>query len=246
MADPSPERPEWLRVLLGVFVVWQLLFVLGGSAVNFLEGQGLLSDEGRPAIRALVGFRHVTTAWTGLTLQQENWGLFSAFPQRSLFPSVEVRDEASSAAPPTLLLRSRLEPADPAHFFAPNVFADRLHNYEAWLSQVFVGWETRAAIADTTQRHEAFAEFGRAWHKPLLAYMQWRVQELPVAPTAGSVILAWRIYEIPPPPGPASVPAALRKEAFRWRPGAEPSAGMLPLEIYDPQLNQYLEVKRER
>jgi hypothetical protein len=236
-----------LQVLLGLFVVGQLVFLPTANVTTFLDAQGSLTEG--PASK-LQPVHRLTQAWSGVTLQTEFWSLFAEFPRRSLFPAVEVIPDADAApAEGPLLLRSHLEPADPAHFFSANVAADRLHNYEAWLTQVFFAWERHTALADPEKRQEALRDFVRVWQGPLLAYMQWRLRQpdVPSVPS-GEVLLTWRVFETAKPPGTAneSSPPCHRHEVVRWRPGAKPREGSLPLEVYDPQGRRYLEVTTER
>jgi hypothetical protein len=113
MKAPSPRGPTNVQVLLGLFIVWQLFYLL---ASNFMK----LMDEARPELKnnAVIeavapgwtekkGHIHdaeevlssVTNRWAQLTAQPQNWKLFSPnLLPHITFLGVELRwdDDLSS------------------------------------------------------------------------------------------------------------------------------------------------------
>src|SRR5947209_4890849 len=100
MAGSERSPPSASQVLLGLFVMGQLLYLLIANAINLnaLTGPRLDDDEHeeRPALgeagrTALERARRLSDAWANLTLQTQHWGLFWEFPPRSPFPAVCLR-----------------------------------------------------------------------------------------------------------------------------------------------------------
>ena len=229
------------RVLLGLFVVWQLLFLLASNALDALRAVRWASaDSSQPAAAdgpLSAGLRR-WAEWTGQTQQ---WQLFAPnLADLIPFPAVELRwrrsgtrDEGERDSPGAVaVLRSDNEPAERRRFWRLGRF--RLRRYESTLE-----------VAPALRGGEPFDPTGPAWRdtirervqqeqRGMRAYLRWRVAEFarrhPDLPPPDEALLLVRLSRIPPPPGPqpwdwqdlGEYPVA------RWRPGAP------GLEVYDP------------
>lgn len=103
---------QWFaRVLLGLFVVWQLAFLLGlnfceltrgfvGSLTDAAETLPSLADPQSPAARRLARVEQVLTRWSEFTGQTQSWSLFAPNVWSHIpFVAVELRwDEEPSNA----------------------------------------------------------------------------------------------------------------------------------------------------
>jgi hypothetical protein len=243
MSDNPTARSTAPQLLLGVFIVWQLAFMLLANGTFLLQS---LLPSPKPEESSATSFtrgtvqrtQELTTAWGRLTLQRQEWGMFSHFPEQSAFPAVRLVWNDGTAVlllnqqkdVPTLL--SPFEPAYPDHFFAPNIFADRMYNFEAWLVQIYQA------------PHEA--NLLRNYWQPMHAYMCWRLvwfQQFAPGSNPDEVILMFRSYTTPPPNQQSKEWSGPHSEEFvRWRPARE-AADELPLEMYDRQTRRYVGVK---
>lgn len=248
MSEPRSETPRWVRWLVGVFIVWQLVFLVTSNLANFLEEDGRLNDRQSASVQAMLNLQRGMQAWSHATLQREYWGVFRSPPTQSVFPAVEVTWSEPYQGQTTLLLRSFEEPDDPTRFLMLNPLNDRLHNYETWLP--FADWEKRAAIGDAVQREEALRELIHEWRRPLWAYMQWRIEPYrlshPNMPAPAEVVLLWHVYLAPTPSedGPPSGP--IRRDLVRWQASRQVDPNDVRLEVYDPPAKRYFEAKSQR
>src|SRR5438094_7623764 len=104
------------RLALGLFVAWQLLFLLSANALD-LAGQGTAGPAGRLA-----------RTWGRLTGQPQTWQLFAPdVADLAGFPAVELRWGPGRSR----VLRSENEPADRHALFRAGRF--RLRRYEPTL-----------------------------------------------------------------------------------------------------------------
>jgi hypothetical protein len=232
------------RVLLGLFVSWQLLFLLVSNLL------GTLQDIRPHLVGQLPAVAQVAPAWSNgegsvhaalqrttraarryaeLTGQPQDWSLFApAVAHEVPFLAVELRwddpsgQDRTSALPRPVWLLSDNEPPDPNRFLRVGNF--RLRRFEGTIDLEKVAPDWRA----------------------ILAYLRWRWDrvrsERPDWPVPKQVILCVRTYHIPPPPGPRpwtwiwEPPDADRPQSqpvARWQPGAAPDPSYLPIEKYD-------------
>lgn len=226
-------RPTLCQGLLGGFILWQVVYMFTASWVNYI---GETADPVRRGIRTFLA------AYEGVTLQRESWGMFWEFPPRSTFPAVRlVRHEKPTAPARVEDQLSLQEPADPYHYFAPNVFADRWHNAEGWLSLVYLPWDEKTVQAENPNWQGYREQRLRDWWPLVKAHM---VRAVGKADPPDEVILYYREYGTPAPgvepwawTGPYDRPLA------RWLPGATPAAGVVPLQLYNPHTHEYVDVK---
>jgi hypothetical protein len=249
---------RWIaRFLLGLFVVWQLVFVVG---LNFCEVTRhylvTFEDESPEAFYSLVNkespagkrfakLEQVFTRWSELTEQPQKWSLFAPNVWANVpFVAVEFRwDEeppnspaAAGARLPVTLLSDN-EPRNVHRYFRIGLF--RIRRFEGNLSpNLYHGIDK----TDEDMQDEWRRIIRRAAHDDgvaIRAYMEWRWRqyqaEHPDVETPRQVILHLRTYRIPAPSDteppdwsdPEDVPLA------RWRPHFAYAENALPVEIYD-------------
>ncbi len=260
METPTARRFTNGQIWLGLFVVWQLFFMLAANGVDLLQRLGLVAREIEPAIPSkavgrftegghvlefLDGVGYLTARWGQLTGQPQGWSLYAPFIRREItFLALELHFDSSQE--PVKLLSAN-EPADPGHFF--RVAKSRLHQYEYRIEIALPSYAGktpeelaeiwRTLIQDRVQRDWRY----------LLAYAKYRLtgwqKEHPGLPPPREVILSVRVYRIPPPGtepwmwiGPEERPIA------RWRPGAPTDGEHLPLEAFDPVTKQFRALQR--
>jgi hypothetical protein len=237
------------RGVLGLFVVWQLLFLLSSNLLSVEDAIRAALRKSPPAQRvapdlfdgkgsthsALRIAERVTLRWAELTGQVQCWQLFAP-DVADVIPFLAVELHWEDGRPPVLLL-SENEPAGPDRFVRVGHF--RLRRYETTLDLApppgGTPFDPRGEDWASAVEQHVRAEAG-----PMLAYLRWRVAEFqrrrPELPPPTQVVLCVRLYRVPPPPGP--VPWGWeylgQHRVARWLPGARVPAGDLPLETYDP------------
>jgi hypothetical protein len=104
-ADAAP--PTVRERLLGLLVVWQLVFIVGSNMLDFFPHRPLSRDElsdfreakaeTLPKLSVVPYLAGVTDRWAQLTGQYQMWWLFAPnFPPQATFPAVEFRwDDAA-------------------------------------------------------------------------------------------------------------------------------------------------------
>jgi hypothetical protein len=261
------------RVALGLFVVWQFLFLLSSNLLSVEDAvraalhksppvQRVAPDlfDGKGAAHAtLRAVERVTERWAELTGQAQCWQLFAPDVADVIpFLAVELRWDddrlpraaartAGRAPPaPPVLLPSENEPADPGRFFRAGRF--RLRRYETTLDLA------PAPGRPFDPRGEDWAAAVerdvRAGAEPMLAYLRWRLAAFrrarPDLPPPTQVVLHVRLYRVPPPPGPTPWRWEYlgQHRVARWLPGAPVPAGYLPVETYDPPSDSFVRLGR--
>jgi hypothetical protein len=229
MPETPPQRLRLGQVLLGLFVVWQLLFLVVSNATHFLGFAGQAGTEERPLGRVLSAASAVTDGWIDLTGQGQNWRLFAPMvPVRATFVTAEL------GTPWTGWVMERLnEPADPGWYFHPPGPGDRLWHAEKELAWPLVAWDPDAQDARDREWRRYLRDSFRPRWRAYRNYLAWRLREFqrdhPDDPPRelflrGSVYFPSAGKEQPP-----GCQATLR--LLRWRPSVEPfPAGCLPLE----------------
>lgn len=254
MSEPAPQsnenplsavttsaapRPRLSQVLLGAFIVWQLFFLLALNYTQLLVGPAGTNPVAPDSVadHAAVAVRDFTARWAQLTGENQSWWLFAYVRPESVFPLVELRCQGQSGAP--YVLRGLFDPADPSWYFHPPGSSDRLFHYEMNVMLAYDPWnEKRLAEEPVVYQKEYLARARDKW-KPVLAYLQWRVQlyqqQHPEIPPVTEVVLLQRTYAtVGPDEQPFRRPLGVNKPLFRWRPGSPPPADCAPLDVYDP------------
>ena len=270
----SPKTRATLpQVLLGVFVAWQLCFLIASNLITFFpNGQpeaGELSDSRRtpfagaepgPAQHILDAVGCLSERYEKLTGQTQAWWLFSpSFPPAATFPVVELRwddpdhkvDSATAGLPcPPVRLHSVVEPQDVRSYWRPPGSFDRLFHYENRLAMQFSYWDEHAREAPNYQIwNEAMTRMTYRQWKSIRAYLLWRVgqyQQLHAElPPPRQALLIVRVYWTPPAGDQeSSRPAPLEKTLARWRPTAAESPEFLPIELCDARADTFLRLPR--
>jgi hypothetical protein len=224
---------------LGLFVVWQLVFLLVINLFNFAPWAPARVDEWDPlevSTSPLSWVGAATRGWSGLTLQREHWGMFQAPPPYSAFPTVQARTWTFDERP--LLLRSPFEPDDPYQYWFADLFADRVTNYELWLAVIYVPWDEATLNEEPAQYQEAREFRVRAYSKPLLAYVQWRTRRTGHSGPQGEAVFGYRVYQTPRPGSqPWQWTGPLDRPLVRFHTGQP--ADQSPLKVYDPRTRRF-------
>lgn len=248
------------RAALGLFVVWQLLFLLASNLLSVEDALRAALQKSPPAQRVapdlfdgtgrahagLWAVERLTRRWEELTGQAQNWQLFAPdVADVVAFLAVELRWDddrlppgtvAPDNPPPPVLLLSENEPADPNRFFRLGHY--RLRRYESTIDvapppgQPFgPHGEVWAALVERAVREGA---------GPMRTYLRWRLaafrREHPALPPPTQAVLCVRLYRIPPPPGPRPWHWEYlgQHPVARWLPGVAAPPDRLPVETYDP------------
>ncbi len=237
-------------VALGVFIVWQLVFLVLANLFEFFPHRVHRLDEMNyyrelpagsktpyPMVHALA---EVTDRWAQLTGQYQIWWLFAPdVPAQATFPVVELHWDDSDEELTPIRLTSAAEPADTANYFHQLTAADRLLYYEANLCVGYAYWidSPLAADADGWQKLQ-FDLVASQW-KSMRAYMRWQMNQFleqrPDLPPPSEVRLLVRSYPTPAADAaPASRGPPSDRPVARWRCAESGSGNWLPVEAYDP------------
>jgi hypothetical protein len=247
-----PRKPSIPQFLLGVFVVWQLFFLLMSNFLPFVphgkEEHDELTDDltlhgqatkVEPLQSAIEGLALVTDRWLEVTGQLQGWSLFApTFPPQAGFVSVELRWNNVNA-PDREILSSRFEPQDPLHYFRIPDSDGRLFNFESRLC-ILPNYKTQQTVAEDPEGwKEAITDRVRAQWKSIRAYLRWRCRDH--VPPPEEMILVIHLYETPEPYEKPWKPAGpFARPLARWRPGVEPTVGCLPVEVCtDPAARRF-------
>jgi len=239
---PSPTRQVRTlgRVLLGLFVFGQILFLLLANAlsvVHHAQADGSLGNTGRM-------LTNVTERWSQLTSQPQNWSLFAPeVDTECAFVAVELTwDDAEQHR--RVLLLSENEPEDLRSYARWGRFRQRRLEAslttQLWLPEgkelddVAVVWQQ-----DITDRV-------RSKHDAMRAYLQSRLAsyhgEHPDVPGPREVRLLVRTYRIPAPGDLLTTWPMQQWPLARWRPGTQDDR-FLPVEAFDPVMRSYQRLK---
>jgi hypothetical protein len=259
-ASRTPVR-RLIGTGLGLFVVWQITFLIGSNVLRLAEDvrchlrevpvfgpefpEWVCEDEHVPP--AWWTLQRVPRRWSELTAQPQNWALFApTVSHHVVFHLVELRWDDERLPP--LRLPSDNEPADRRHFLRHGHF--RLRRYESNIELVLTtGDRPREEVTDHWRaRIEAkLRDEGDSWH----AYLRWRLAAFqrrhPGLPMPQQVILFMRTHAIPPPPGPR--PWDWQEPCdplpvVRWLPWAEPGPEYYLLEMYNPVVERFERLRR--
>jgi hypothetical protein len=259
--SPSLAR-RGLAVGVGVFALWQLVFLPAANLIDFVPRRPGSPDTGpsldlyqergafttvEPLQRTAEIAGDVLDAWSEVSGQDQGWSLFApGCPPHSLFQAVELR--FADGAP--VEFRSRFEPTDLQNP-APRLplVHDRAFNFEALLTTPggYCSPESLAAHPEMWSRE--LPATVRDNHRPILAWLRWHTAEYRRTnpgrePT--EVVLKYRYFPTPLP-GEARgwTKAVVERPYARWKPGATPEPGFLPVEGYDPVAGRYVPLTAE-
>ncbi|MBY0523650.1 MAG: hypothetical protein K2R98_09625 [Gemmataceae bacterium] len=154
--NSTAPGPRPAQVFLGLFVVWQLTFMVMANYLQLVFPENLVTEDEAADLLAKLPppgpIEKLTRTAAGclqseagryaqVTGQGQSWWLFAAYPRQSTFPLIELRWSDPAAFPP-VRLHGRFEPENPnAYFHAPGP-GDRLFHYEANLTLIHNPWDT--------------------------------------------------------------------------------------------------------
>jgi hypothetical protein len=253
MTLASPSRPQLRQVILGLFVLGQLVFILAANFLPLL--QAALVKQSAPGSEAIGLVVEGTRYWGSWTGQLQGWSLFApAVPKQSVFLAVELRWDDDPHWPAAsgkrrVLLSSPFEPADRNSYFRPFGSFRVLGGYEAQLNLVALAWDAESHAADPEEWHRRFADAVRRDHPAMQAYLAWRLrryrEEHPEEATPRQVILVGRIYRMAPPEQPWSWSDPVEQPIARWRPWEKPAPGFLSIDAFNPVTRRFEPVPEE-
>ncbi|MBY0524376.1 MAG: hypothetical protein K2R98_13300 [Gemmataceae bacterium] len=225
---------------LGLFVVGQLFYLVAANILGVWQFASAQDDGWPTAAQA------VTERWADLTGQPQNWSLFAPeVDTASTFAAVELRWD-DGIHPPVLLLSDN-EPDHLDRFF--RFGRSRLRRYESLLIvtlQVPAGKEEDDVVDGWRER--IVNRVRRQWG-PMFAYLRWRwieyQQQHPHLPLPKEVRLLARTYAIGTPGGLAPPLRLVQRPLARRLPESEPSDA-LPIEAFNPVVNEFDPVVRSR
>jgi hypothetical protein len=222
-----------LQVLLGLFICWQILFLIANNATRFLvSAMASRGDVPQAVIAPVAAVKDVTEGWVQLTGQRQEWSLFAPSPPvRALFLNVECESRREPRR-----LQLSFEPRIPGDYWHSPGVGDRLWHIEKSLAWPFVAWEPTQVAQRGDEWRRYLEERVQGNWRAYRAYLAWRQrqfrEEHPREPPCDALVLDVSIYT--PSAGPEQPPRQdVRVPFLRWRPGSEPPADRLPLEIHE-------------
>lgn len=249
----APLRNRIGAILLGVLIVWQLVFMVMSTVDSAVIGpqspwvEVAPAGEGRPPGDFLF---QPTRQWARLTLQTQTWSLFGAVSPRSTFPVVTlVWNNPDGSRQSEVTLPSRFEPGVSDVSFLSDFALVRPFHYEAFFAGAYVHWEDDSVHEQPDAFQEARVARLQARWQPALEFMDRRMRDylssqVDAAPPS-EVLLSFTVIPTNPPSTSTSDSAApLDRPYIRWQPGSTVSDGLLPVEAYDPKLDAYFPVPR--
>jgi hypothetical protein len=243
------------ETLLGLFVAWQIAFLVTASLFEFYPHRVHRLDELTSYRELLAGTKNpspvvhalasVTDCWSQLTGQYQMWWLFAPdFPPQATFPVVELRWDDPALRLPPVRLQSSLEPADTASYFHLPGSADRLLHYEVNLGLGYAYWTEQDAASDPANWRRLHRDLVQSQWKSMRAYMRWRMNahlaEHPDLPPPDDVRLLICLHPSPAAGMPANSRSLPIDRPFaRWRPAETGSPDILPVEAFEASSGQY-------
>jgi len=245
MSETATSRPSIAQVLLGVFILVQMLFLFLGNLVPFFLSGMEPKTAKSIAAAPLRAVRALTEGWVDLTGQGQNWSLFAPLvPVRAMFIEVEV--DCPDGSERVVRLLSRFEPDKQGWYLHLPGSDDRLFHYEKELAWPMVAWAIdpeRVNLEQADWQEYLTGRVRKQW-RAYRAYLAWRGESLCNRPE--SVILSVRMY---PPSSAGQMPAAKDVTLLplvRWRPqDAGEKVSERQLEVYDVNTRQFLPLARD-
>jgi hypothetical protein len=267
-ANP-PRRPSIAQVLLGLFVVWQLLFLFAANLVAFVPHgepeEGELSDtrvipapkNAGPVQESINLVGAITHDWEQLTGQVQVWSLFAPeVPDQAPFAMVELRWDdprgpADHLTVPTpyapVRLRSYFEPEDLRNYFRIPSSFDRLFHYEVRLGLIYVKWNEQSLHEIPETWRSVIEDRVRRQWRSIRAFLRLRsnqfLQQHPELPPPRQVLLIIRLYRAPGyGQDPVSWSGPYDLPLARWLPESD-SSDSLPVEMCDPVTGVFISLQ---
>jgi hypothetical protein len=226
-----------LRVALGLFIVWQLVFLVASNVTDYLLHLAAASGEGDPprVTRVVAG---VTSGWARMTGQAQNWRMFAPLvPVRSLVLQMEFDEDGER-----LGVLSESAALAEGNYFHPPGSGDRLWHVEKTLAWPFVAYDPQAVDERPDEWHAYLEEAVRRNERACRSYLAWQqrawLRQHPGRTPPRALYLVVRVYTCSRQgerPGPVASEVVLRArprpgspgdftlELARRRPGLPPS-----------------------
>jgi hypothetical protein len=226
----TPRCTALCSVLLGVFIVWQLWYLVTANLGELFDASPV-----RDAI--LIADQR----WAEAACQFQGWRQYSpSIAKQSVFLAVEFRGKEPGKG---IESRSILEPDDALRFFQTPANA-RQSFYESSLNWQMWGWNTKTIAAEPERYRRQMAAHLRGCWRSLRAYLQWQLRDYrKTFDPPWEMVARVRIYAMPPADrqpwtwaSPEDLPIA------RWRPDWAPPKGMLPIEMWDPVTGTFVPI----
>jgi hypothetical protein len=254
----SEMQPGWRSVLLGMFVLFQVVFLPLANLMQFVprelpaekgelnihvQREGTVSNQ-RWLQEGINGLGSALDRWSELSGQGQVWSLFAPdFGKQSIFP--EVQFNAANGQLWRVTIRSKRIPGDPAHYFRWPSSSSRPASYEFLLTSVYWYYTPESLEARPNEWRDAVLGRVREQQRSLQAYFRLQVRLLRMTskdiPDPDEVILRVRIIPSPEPGSTIARPA-LTMPLARWFPGKFPDPDFLPVEAYDPVAKQFVQL----
>jgi hypothetical protein len=231
-------------VLVGLFAVWQLVYLPGANLIDFVprrvgppmepitdgyQARGTFTSC-EPLQRAADVTGDVLDFWTEVSGQEQGWALFApGMPPYSMFPAAELRFADGT----TETLLSPYEPTDKQN---PRLRAPLLDNhpfnfeaqltYPVWFvppQEVAAAFAAPEDVAKLPEVYRTLPETARVWRGVVRAWLAWRVNGYRAAhPERGApveVVLKHRYLLTPSPTEPRGWTRPITERPYaRWRP----------------------------
>ncbi|MGD9645378.1 MAG: hypothetical protein AB7U73_06675 [Pirellulales bacterium] len=193
------------NLALGLFVVWQLVFLLAANLAGVFQGlppemvryefadgawrdsldrTAALPNGTSAAVDSSSGLRWLTDRWGEGTGQWQGWAMFAPeVPTSSYFLTTTLRwnDDASTSTPREIVLRSPCEPDDPKRYWIPALTTARRYNFEWRLALAIEIYQARQRAdhsgGDTAKSDAQLREWIARQAEPLRAYARVRLTE---------------------------------------------------------------------
>src|SRR5262249_41055401 len=213
----SPIRYSPAQIGLGIFILWQIIFLAGANIFALIPhgspDEGELTDSRyNPGPDKTAGLAQTAIdlvggtfdRWGFVTGQVQAWWLFAPdVPKQATFPAVEL---IWDTPPHRVALRSPFEPQDPHTYFKMPGSGDRLFHYESRLGLLMVCWDKDLVTEHAAEWRDIVENRVRRQWRSIRAYFSWRVrkflEENPDSPKPDEAILRIRIYRSPLPDQP--------------------------------------------
>ena len=234
--DPPPSRARrGLAVLVGLFAVWQLVYLPAANLVVFVPrrpagpplhpaiGDGYQAKGTfaafEPLQRAVDRGGDALERWAEVSGQEQGWSLFApGLPPYSVFVAVEYHwaDGTSDTA------LSQYEPRD--HLNPPvraPLIHDRRFNFEMQFMYP-VWYATPDLVAERPELWADLPDTVRAWRAEIRAWLGWRLAEYraanPHRDRPRAVVMKHRYIRMPKPGEPRDTREVTERPFARWHP----------------------------
>jgi hypothetical protein len=238
--NPSEQPPSLWQRLVGLFVLFQLLFLLATNVFFLLYHSMPQEPEQRTAAtEAARSLPALTNPYAQLTGQLQGWSLFAPnVPRHAAFVFVEMR------WPDRVSYRSSEQIAEGAFLRPPGT--GRLLQYQLHLRLLALNWSQKEVRDDPQLVKRLGEEELRGRHQAMQAFMRWHLEQrrrqVPDEVAPDELVLWAQVipldsgaseYLSPGHDGPGEAFAAEKYPLARWRPGVTPPPACLPIELFD-------------